>query len=353
MIMLILNLYELLKTESDENHRLSHKEIADLLWKKYGEKADRKTLRKDLLMLSENDSNICFDDTKVRVNKNGEEENLTSGWYYSHPVTDAELRLMIDSLLFSKDIPYSQCKELINKLKGLSSRYFDVKVDYIRNLPEDGIDNKQLFYTIDIIDEAIRKHRQVSFHYSEYKTDKKLHDRMDAEGKVRNYIINPYQIAATNGRYYLICNNDKYDNLSYYRLERIRDIYITEDRQKPYKTLKGCEHGLDLPKHMAEHIYMMSGECVDVVFSAEEFLITHIIDWFGKDVRFYDETEDKVKVRVTVNEKAMFFWLMQYGKYVEVLKPASLREEIRLTAEKMGHIYNKDEDNRVTDDAGI
>lgn len=37
--------------------------------------------------------------------------------------------------------------------------------------------NKQLFYTIEIIDEAINKNKQISFNYSEYGIDKKRHPR--------------------------------------------------------------------------------------------------------------------------------------------------------------------------------
>ena len=54
------------------------------------------------------------------------------------------------------------------------------------------------------------------FHYLEYHTDKKLHKRRNKNGKVREYIINPYQLVAKEGKYYLICNYDKYDDISNY-----------------------------------------------------------------------------------------------------------------------------------------
>ena len=93
-------------------------------------------------------------------------------------------------------------------------------------LPKNKPENKQLFYTIDILDEAISKEKQVKFHYGLYGADKKLHPQKSSDGKIREYIINPYQIVATNGRYYLVCNYDKYDNLSNYRVDRIMDIEL-------------------------------------------------------------------------------------------------------------------------------
>ncbi len=326
--MVLLDLYEILQKETDENHRMSQKQISERLKAGYGEEADRKTIRKCLMQLSEFDSNIQYDDSRTRVNKRGESENISSEWYYAHPFTEPELRVLIDSLLFSNEIPYCQCRELVTKLKALSSNYFRANVDNIRNLPETRPENKQIFYILDVLDEAIEKGRQVSFHYCEYHSDKKMYERRDDADGVKEYMINPYRIVATNGRFYLICNNDKYENLSYYRIDRMKDIMLSENRIKPLESLPGCEKGLNLPEHMAEHIYMMSGESEKVTFRADRFLITEIMDWFGKDIRFFDETESSVHVTVRVNVKAMFFWLMQYGQYVEVERPEALRRKV-------------------------
>lgn len=89
------------------------------------------------------------------------------------------------------------------------------------------------------------------------------------------------------------------------------------------------EHGLDLPKHMAEHIYLFSGESAPVTFRAKKYIVPDILDWFGGDVKFFDETEDEVSVRVTVNLKAMRRWALQYALHTKVLAPADLAEQIR------------------------
>ena len=159
-------------------------------------------------------------------------------------------------------------------------------------MPDTEPQNKQLFYTIEMLDKAIIKGRQVAFYYNEYHTDMKMYPRENEKGEKRRYIINPYQIAAINGRYYLICNYDKYDNVANYRLDRITDIEILPVPVKPMKKVKGLENGLNLPKHMAEHIYMFTGESAAVTFRAKKYLVSEIIDWFGKDIKFSDETED-------------------------------------------------------------
>ena len=161
--------------------------------------------------------------------------------------------------------------------------------------------------------------------------------------KAREYVVNPYQIAATNGRYYLICNYDKYDNVSNYRLDRITNIKVLDTPVKPTKQVKGLENGLNLSKHMAEHIYMFTGESVPVTFRAKKYLISEIIDWFGKDITFSDETEDEVTVRVTVNLEAMRKWALQYAMHVKVLGPGKLVAMVKEDVAKAAEMYKEEE----------
>ena len=183
--LLIINILDILKKYTDEDHRLSQKEIAEILETEYDMKADRKAIKRNLMNLIEFGYEIEYSEA-LRMVKNSkgelEESYILSDFYLVRDFTDAELRLLIDSLLFSKHIPYSQCKELIEKIEGLSNKYFRNKVKHIRNLPENMPQNKELFYTIEVLDEAIGKGRQVAFRYNDMGTDKKQHPRKNSEG---------------------------------------------------------------------------------------------------------------------------------------------------------------------------
>lgn len=326
--MLIMNILDILKKYTDENHRLSQKEIMDILEQEYDMKAERKAIKRNLMNLIDSGYDIEYSES-IRMNKNGEEETFYTDWYLERNFSDAELRLLIDGLLFSKHIPYSQCKELIGKLEGLSNRYFKSRVEHILTLPDNAPENTQLFYNIEVLDKAITKGQQVLLHYNEYGTDKQLHPRRRSDGAVREYVINPYQLVAVNGKYYLICNYDKYDDVSNYRLDRITDIKMLDTPVKPMKLVKGLENGLNLPKHMAEHIYMFTGESVPVVFKAKRYLLTELFDWFGKDMQFLEETENEVTVRVNVNLEAMRKWALQYAVHVKVVSPKKLVDMVK------------------------
>lgn len=325
--LLIMNILEILQRYTDEDHRLSQREIGEILEREYSVRADRKTIKRNLTDLIDAGYDLEYSES-IRKNRQGEDEVLLTDWYLNRTFTDSELRLLIDGLLFSKHIPYSQCRELVQKLEGLSSQYFRSRTGYIRTLPNDQPNNRQLFYTIEILDEAIRKKVQVVFRYLEYRADKRLHLRRNQEGQVREYVINPYQMAAVNGRYYLICNYDKYDNVSNYRLDRITEIRLLNTPVKDRTKVRGLEQGLNLPQHMAEHIYMLAGESIPVTFRTSKVILNDVMDWFG-EISLFNETEDTVNAAVTVNREAMICWAMQYGRYVEVLGPSDLREEVK------------------------
>ena len=326
--LLILNVLEILKKHSDAEHRLSVTDIVGILKKEYDMTVDRKAVKRNLDELRDMGYRISSTDS-VRKKKDGTEEILQTDWYLSSDFSEAELRMIIDSLMCSKHISHRQLKHITDKIKKLGNKYFSQKIQHVMTLRDNRPENSLLFLNVEDIDEAISKGKQISFIYHDYGTDKKMHPRTDSEGKVKAYIVNPYQMVTANGRYYLVGNNDKYDNVSHFRIDRIKNIKILDTPAKKATQVKGFKDGFDLPTHMAEHIYMFGGESGMVTFTAKKYIINDIIDWFGTEVRFWNETEDEVNVSVRVNYHAMKYWAMQYGYHVTVTSPPSLVEKIR------------------------
>jgi len=331
---------DILRQYTDPEHTLNQNDIVEILERDYDIKADRKSVKRNLTSLWEMGFPIDFQETRrMYPNKDGEMEEsfIQHDFYIEREFTDAELRLLIDSLLFSKHIPYSQCKELVEKLEGLSNRYFKSRVRFISTMEETKPKNSQLFYTIEIVDEAIAAGKQVAFTYNEYGTDKKLHPKRE-----REYIVNPYQMAATNGRYYLVCNYDGKPNLANCRLERITNIRLLDTPAKPVREVEGMKNGLYLPKHMAEHLYMFSGESIPVTFRMKKVILNDVIDWFGTDIAFTDETDDEVTARVIVNWHAMRHWALQYCRHVRIFTPNDLAQTVKEDLKKALDAYRNE-----------
>lgn len=342
---LILNILDILRRYSDEEHRLSQKDISEILKTEYDAVVDRKAVRRNILSLMECGYNIEYSESIRIVHnpKTGEQEEsyLWSDFYLERNFTDGELRLLIDSLLFSKHISYSQCKELVTKLEGLSNVYFRSRIKHIARLPDDKTDNMQFFLNIELLDEAISKGRKVSFKYLEFGTDKKQHPRKRLDGTERLYVISPYQMAAKEGKYYLICNYDKYDDIVNYRLDRIKDIKILDEPVKPFEQLKWANgKTLNLAEYMKEHPYMYASDNVHAVFRVTKSMVSDIIDIFGADVAFSDEDENSVTVSTLTNEMAMEQFALNFSTNVTVLKPDWLREKVKGDLERALEKYN-------------
>ena len=77
---------------------------------------------------------------------------------------DSELHLLIDSVLASRHISAKHSRDLIDRLTTLSSRYFKKRVRYVSSVDQwEKTDNKNLFYNIEIIDEAIEQGKMVQY----------------------------------------------------------------------------------------------------------------------------------------------------------------------------------------------
>lgn len=321
--MLNMLILEILKEYSDQEHRLTQQEIIRLLKSNYDMDCDRRSVKNNVMCLKELGYEISMED----------------GYYLlEREFDDAELRMLIDSVLFSKNLTQKQAKTLIEKLKGMGNRYFSAKVNHVSNLPElHHGDNKQLMYVLDTINEAISQHKKISFVYNKYGSDFKLHPKREEK-----YVVNPYQMVANNGFYYLIGNYDKYDDISHYRLDKMTCVEMLTEKVKPQNQVTGLEHGLNLPKHMAEHIYMFSGESVAINMLVDETIISELVDWFGNDFYVIEKRRNnQVLVRLKCNEQAFFYWALQYGPYVEVLEPVSLRSKIAEAVSEMNEKYHR------------
>ncbi len=319
--MLNMLILEILQKYSDEDHALTQQEIIRLLKQNYGMDCDRRSVKSNVLSLKEM----------------GYEISMEKGYrLLSREFDDSELRILIDSVLFSKSISTRQAKGLIEKLRKLASNFFNAKVSHVSNLPDlPRTSNKQAMYALDAINDAISKKRKISFVYNMVGTDFKLYPKREEP-----YIVNPYQIVANNGWFYIIANYDKYDNVTHFRIDRMTEVKMLNEKAKPMKLVPELKDGLNLPKHMAEHMYMFSGESVPVKLETTEDMMSELTDWFGTDFTVQKLGGGRIRARIVCNEKAMRYWALQYGPWVEVVGPESLRKQLREDTAAMAGKYS-------------
>ena len=118
------------------------------------------------------------------------------------------------------------------------------------------------------------------------------------------------------------------------------DVKMLSCKSKPMKQVKGLENGLNLPKHMAEHIYMFCGDSEIVKIKTTDDMMSELTDWFGSDFSVMKKDGNEIIARIKCNLNAMRYWALQYGPYVEVLEPEILRKALAKDTAYMAKKYN-------------
>lgn len=307
----IVRIYQILKEHSDQEHPITQTEIAEYLESEYGLYMERKAIGRNIALLKEAGLGI---------------NSVKDGSYLEDRVfEDAELHLLIDGILCSKHIAVAHSKTMIKKLCDMSSEHFKSSSNYIYTVNDRGkTDNYEVFYTIEVIDAAIEQGKQVLYQYNKYGVDKKLH-------KSSRQCVTPYLMILNNQRYYLMGYSDKWERMTFQRIDRMTNIEITEDKAKRINDVPGYENGIDIKELTTALPYMYGDKHEQIVMLADIDIVDQVVDWFGKDIVISNCKDDpqKVKVALTASPNAMEHWALQYIHFVEVLSPESLRSRIK------------------------
>ena len=302
-----LRILQILTEHSNLEHPLTQEQIASYLERNYGISLERKAIARKLSLLKQAGYEI--------------ESDRRGSYLAAGDFTEAELRLLIDGVLCSNYISPRQSTRLIEKLCGLTGKYFRAHIGNVLSVDAwNKTENPQLFLNIELADEAIEQARQIIFTYNKYGVDKKLHPS-------KSHRVSPYRLILKNQRYYLMAFHEQWKSIAYYRMDRITEMQLTDGRQTPLSSVKGFERGLD-PRIFSHSMpYMFTDSPQSITFTADPVIVDQIVDWFGQEAAIQPDG-DRLRVRVRVSPDAMEYWALQYLNYVEIEAPVSLRQRL-------------------------
>ena len=337
---LILQIFKILKDHSDVKKPLSRQQIIDYLEKEYDQKRiDGRTINSNIDILNEYlDDAIEYRTEKMKSKGSTIEKRYD--YYLIRDFDESELRLIIDSVLSSKSIPENQCEQLIEKLRKEANSKFKYQKNSIKKYTSGLKANDELFLSIEVLGEAIEEKKKVEFKYYDYDINKKLIPRVDKEGKERIYKLTPLRMVVNNGRYYLFGVPDIYDDLSIYRIDKIKGAKVLDENGKSKELIKGIKDGMDLGKHVAEHIFMTLGPSETIIFEFDSWWISSIIDWFGKDIELTMKDDKTCIGRIKVNVKSFENWAMMCSYTgAKVTSPKSVIDDIKKRTKEISKLY--------------
>ena len=197
------------------------------------------------------------------------------GYYYNFLLTDEELRVICDSILFAKQLPVDIVRSIFKKLIPETSprrKSYLMNVEYLVNITRS--ENPFLYEVLEQIDLAIRQNRKVIVYPCTLIIDKGF-------DYFEEYLIDPFYIVTDKNRYYLLGGCDKHGiQIEPRRIDRIAKVKITDKPRKPFDYYWDEPYPFDIVRYLQEHIYMFPGKSVPIRMEIVQRRIGDFIDWF-------------------------------------------------------------------------
>ncbi len=325
----LLYILDYLQKNSDEEHPVGAEEIIEML-KEKGIECERKSIYSDVQSLKE----YGLDVITVRYPKTG----------YCICTRDfelPELRLLIDAVQAANFITAKKTKELIKKIGTLCSasqaKTLEKQV-YIEKRHKRK--NEEIYYNIDIINRAIGSGKQIKFIYGKRKLDENGTEVITEE---KELCVSPYALIWSNDHYYMVANNQKYDNLMHTRIDRMKKVEIVSTNARSFSEVSPYSKFFDSADYSGKIFNMFSGDTQALEISCDSSILEEMLDRFGEDLTIKAEADGAtfiLKTKCVISE-GLVSWIMQFGKKIKVVSPESLKEQIAERARDILSCYEE------------
>ena len=308
----LIYLKDYLEHYSDEDHPVS---VADMIahLEKNEINAERKSIYDDLEVLQ----TYGMDIIKLRQGK--------STLYYlgKREFELPELKLMVDSVQSSKFITQKKTLSLIKKIENLASVHQAQSLNrqvFVKSRIKSM--NESIYYNVDDIHNGIAQNKQIQFHYFEYTVEKKQRLRHDGAF----YQVSPFALTWDDENYYMVAYDSKAQCIKHFRVDKMRDISLTDVERDGMRIYAALDMGLYAKKVFG----MFSGEEESVQLRFDNSLVGAVLDRLGQDVILVPDGEKHFTVRTNIVVSPQFFaWVVGFGTMAQILAPQSVVNRMR------------------------
>jgi len=323
----LLKIWEILSTQTDQEHPLSTEDIMDKL-SEMGIESHRITIYDDIKLLNKYGFEVKSTRTK------------TNNYYVEdRKISVPEVLILMDAVQAAGFITEIKTGELIDKVARLAgSRTAEVLKQNVVEFTIAKTSNDSVYSSVSEISKAIINNKKIKFNYFDYdiKFNRVYRMKKSEPDKKRTYKVNPLGTVFDNGFYYLFCYDDYYKNVSHYRIDRMSDVVMQEE-----DITEGIDaRNFDLPTRKRQLFDMFGGETQNVTVHADNSLIDVLYDKFGEDIKLYSVGEHMVGFSADVQVSPTFLaWACSFGNKLVVKSPASVVEQVKNYIKELSENY--------------
>jgi len=308
----ILYLYQLLLSQSDEDHPLTTNQITAKMEELHAIHMHRTTVSSDIALLKAAGFEIIA-------------ERKQSWNYYLADRTFSlpELKLLIDAVQSSKFITEKKSQLLIEKLISLTSETNAGKLKRTVHITGRAkSENEKGYYIVDAINDAMNAGVKISFYYFDYDGKKKQVLRNDG----KPYTVSPYDLIWDGDFYYLTGYCDEREEVRIFRVDRIKKQPDLLD-----EPMVSQPRGYSVKKYTQEVFRMFdTQEIVDIVLVCENCVMKSIIDRFGSTIRTKSLDDNHFQVKVKVCAGPTFYrWVFGFDGAIKILGPDTIIQKYK------------------------
>ena len=319
----LLYLLRFLMQNSDEEHPVSTAQIIEELAKN-NISAERKSIYDDIESLRL----FGFDIIQLK-GKNG-------GYYIGERDFELpELKLLVDSVQSSKFITQDKTYKLIKKIESLASIYDGQLLQrqvYVSNRVKSM--NESIYYTVDVISDAIIQNKKIRYQYFEYTVSKERRFRHDGEF----YEVSPFALVWNDENYYMIAWDSSASRIKHYRVDKMFKVTMTDNEREGIKEFEK----VDMSAYTKTVFGMFGGQEQKVKLRFANRLAGAVIDRFGRETIIIEDGEEHFIFTVSVVVSSQFLaWVFGFGADAEIISPEEVRCEMKKQISEIAEKYNR------------
>ena len=324
----LLYIMKLFTEKTDEDYGITVADIIEYLGE-FGIEAERKSVYNDIETLRD----FGLDIAKTKVGK------ITLFSLVSREFEIQELKLLVDAVQSSKFITQKKSRELIKKIESLTSENQAkdlhrqvIVANRVKNSNED------IYRNIDSINRAINNKKKISFCYTQWavsRTGAKKIVKIRRHDGAR-YLLTPKALTWDDENYYLIAYDPESDILKHFRVDKMADIEVEEERADSSKAVDK----FDIAAYTKQVFGMYGGDTVKVKLRFDDSLIGVVVDRFSDKVFISPNSDGTFNVTTDVMLSPQFFgWLFSFGDKARIVTPKSAKDRFTAYLKEVAEVY--------------
>lgn len=310
---------EILKKYGDNGDGISVSEISRLLKTEFNWEVDRKTVKRNLLLLmSYGLADISETDKRL--------------WRAERIFTEREKEMLAESIAVNPNIPKSEGTEI---LKKLTAQVGDFGVyQKVVFAGRSTVNHSSCKENLSVVLSAIKDRKMLSFSVIVYQKNGKVRLKRDGRGQVIEYLVNPETVISTGGSFKLLGSIGDSGKYMYFPIDRMYELTVTDIVGK--SALISYDGYLPCSKAEAERPYFDKKE--RIVFVAEQNALEKVYDSFGENAEVIRDFRGRVEMQVYCEGEAFKSFALGLCGDIEVIYPKALRMSI---AENLRNAYER------------